>query len=344
MQVADIALVKYLLANSRTLEVHQKTAQGQTFLEHVVAQIGNVCFLPYASCMDELLACRVPITLPAMAGLWEHIGAECEKLRWTIDEEYQLMLSRDRQHSLRRSRGVPDDMDYVVPNAGRAPRPLAAMPLSLMSTGSLVRVSAGASPPVLAPVAEDEPETSSMLPSGWPARFGEDGKGGGGLAGLEEEVGESSFDLSGLVGREVGERWAAARELHDEDRYAALELDNGLGTSPPSPLVPDLWASDQGRADGQPLPGRGGGTHSDVAGLADEMPLQAGSTGGADTRRTGGGKSRSMGSAAVESVLARRVQDETAMHVSAQSFGAAHVGSVHDGTFFHLHQQLALLC
>jgi hypothetical protein len=165
LQVADIALVRTLIAKSRTLEITQKTAEGHTFLECLLMQVQKVCFLPYAACMDELLSCRVPVTLPALATLWEHIAAECAALRWTIDEEVESLLPLGEGMKAaaspreRRSDEKRPAADFEALNSSHAPRALAAQSaLKRVAAGASMVGSGGGSKPSLAPVTEDDGE------------------------------------------------------------------------------------------------------------------------------------------------------------------------------------------
>ena len=171
-QVADIALVKYLLQHSRTLEVHHKDPSGLTFLECLTKNLAKFPFLAYSACMDELLGRRVPVTLSALVDIWSHISTMSACIRWTIDEEFTPAHAHASTPAMVPSNGSPQsrmsatlaslaDLDTL--NSRAAPGSsvkAAAVPTSLMtiSTGSNIRLSAGASR--LAPVSEDEDEES----------------------------------------------------------------------------------------------------------------------------------------------------------------------------------------
>ena len=179
-QVSDNALVKHLLANSRTLEVYHKGPSGASFLEVVVKELETKPFIAYADCMDELLGLRVPISLPALAGLWRHIIGKADKIRWIIDEECNP--EQEAKEALRVERGggrspeladspfqsLKDELEAL--NSKTVPVGAAHIPKSVlsMSTGSAVRVPAGADR--LAPVMEQDsdesrPPTADEVPS-----------------------------------------------------------------------------------------------------------------------------------------------------------------------------------
>lgn len=122
--------------------------------------------------MDELLGRRVPVTLSALVDIWSHISTMSACIRWTIDEEFTPAHAHPSNPAMVPSNGSPQsrmsatlaslaDLDAL--NSRAAPGSsvkAAAVPTSLMtiSTGSNIRLSAGASR--LAPVSEDEDEQS----------------------------------------------------------------------------------------------------------------------------------------------------------------------------------------
>lgn len=65
VQVADIALVRHLLTTSRTIEVYQKTASGQTFLEALAHQVCKVC--PCSPCLPAACPACVPILVTSLS-------------------------------------------------------------------------------------------------------------------------------------------------------------------------------------------------------------------------------------------------------------------------------------
>ena len=161
--MADIALVRHLLANSRTLEVYQKTAEGHTFLERLIMKIGEVSFMPYAACIDELLSSRVPVTLSALAMLWEHISAECALLRWTPEEEFEPLMpsgqgSKDAKRGAEAgaSGGAAKVADLEAVNTGAAPRKVAIPDALKRMAGAGPSIVGSGGKPTLAPVTEDD--------------------------------------------------------------------------------------------------------------------------------------------------------------------------------------------
>eukprot|EP00892_Ulva_mutabilis_P010180 jgi/Ulvmu1/7534/UM037_0078.1 len=206
LAVADIALVKYLLQHSRTLEIHHKDPSGLTFLEGLTKQLAKFPFLAYSACMDELLGRRVPITLAALVDIWSHISTWATRIRWTIDEEFtpahtnpsgSLAILSPGSPRTRLSASLASLADLDALNSRTAPGSsvkAAAVPTSLMtiSTGSNIRSSAGASR--LAPVSEDEDEESptyvaAKIAPGVPGMLEE------GIVIEEGEEGESGSDV-----------------------------------------------------------------------------------------------------------------------------------------------------
>lgn len=235
LQVADIALVKYLLQHSRTLEVHHKDPSGLTFLECLTKNLAKFPFLAYSACMDELLGRRVPVTLTALVDIWSHISTWSTRMRWTIDEEFTPANENGSSSPTGilsgSPRGVPLQMpghmgrvsavDMETLNRAIAPGSsvkAAAVPTSLMaiSTGSNMRSSAGASR--LAPVSEDEDEESptyleAKMSRGGPAMLEEDSV----IEEGEEHEIDSGSDFEGPLQAD-GHEPAALRESSARDR------------------------------------------------------------------------------------------------------------------------------
>lgn len=167
MQVADISLVKHLLVNSRTLEVYHKDPSGASFLEVVIKELQSKPFIAYSDCVDNLLGLRVPITLPALAGLWYHIAARAERIGWVIDEEYNPEQEAKEASKGPRRRSLSGDggnsnsaklkAELEALNSKVVPVGAAEISKSVlsMSTGSAVRVSVGPDR-LLAPVLEQD--------------------------------------------------------------------------------------------------------------------------------------------------------------------------------------------
>lgn len=212
LQVADIALVKYLLQHSRTLEIHHKDPSGLTFMEGLTKHLAKFPFLAYSACMDELLGRRVPVTLTALVDIWSHISTWAMRIRWTIDEEFTPAQAHPSGAAATLSPGSPRsrlsaslaslaDLDAL--NSRAAPGSsvkAAAVPTSLMtiSTGSNIRSSAGASR--LAPVSEDEDEeaptyVAAKISRGVPAMLEE----GSVIEEGEEEESGSDAEATGPV-------------------------------------------------------------------------------------------------------------------------------------------------
>lgn len=154
--------------NSRTLEVYHKDPSGASFLEVVIKELETKPFIAYADCIDELLGLRVPISLPALAGLWQHIVGKADKIRWVIDEEYKTEqeakeASKLEPTSLGESSyaGLQDELEAL--NSKTVPVGAAHIPKSVrsMSTGSAVRTSVDAHR--LAPVMEQDIDESKPM-------------------------------------------------------------------------------------------------------------------------------------------------------------------------------------
>ena len=362
-QVADIALVKHLLASSRTLEIFNKTADGQTFLEHLATQIAQLHFAPYAACMDELLSRRVPVTLQALATLWAHIASEATALRWAIDREYPVAMPHggaavERPRLAAPPAAVAADFDLL--NSGAVPRGAAGLGGGGGGSFGSSVVSGGAH--TLAPVSEVDGEASSAGSS--PRHEGsgalQNGPGGPARAPLPASVGSLRGRAGeGGVGRKrmqpqletiasMRQAEEAASEGRPSDGGALSESGGargssagggggGGGGSPRGSVVEGIpprrlsdVAEPRGVAQLEDLdiaiaPRRAGGhARSSSGGAAAETAAVEDRLPVRPSQR-GYGRSKSSGAAAVANVLRRTSFDDTTAVVAAQSFGAGGV-------------------
>ena len=232
-QVSDNALVKHLLTNSRTLEVYHKDPSGASFLEVIVKELETKPFIAYADCIDELLGLRVPISLPALSGLWQHIVGKADKIRWVIDEEYNpeqeakealkvdRAVARCPESAGSPSQSLKDELEAL--NKKTVPVGAAHIPKSVfsMSTGSAVRVSAGHDR--LAPVMEQESDESRPPTTDDPPSSAQDQNGSEPLLTDATSAGEGTNGHSPLPLRSPNVS-LAKRHSFDEERPAASLL------------------------------------------------------------------------------------------------------------------------